>query len=83
MEQNGLLEAQEQIVSHILLMEPHGLPLLLELLSLQVNATQSHGVEHDGLLEEMEQINSRILLMVKRGMHLLLEMVYLHNTASQ
>jgi hypothetical protein len=71
-----LLEVEEQLHSHILLMATHGSHHLLVMLLLQVNVTHSLQMGHYGWLEVKETIASRIHPMESTGMRPLLEMRY-------
>jgi hypothetical protein len=73
MGQNGSLEVNITINSHILPMESRGLGQLLEMRFLQKLVEQSHGMEHYGSLEAGITIGSRIQPMGKHGLRPLLE----------
>jgi hypothetical protein len=74
MEHDGSLEVKEQINSHILPMESHGLHRLLEMRYLHLSASQWRGMAHDGSQEAQEQISLRIRPMESHGRHPLLGM---------
>jgi hypothetical protein len=63
-------------------MESTGPDLLLGMGSLQVLATQSHGMGQNGSLEVVEPINSRIHPMESTGLSRNLEMAFLQKPAT-
>jgi hypothetical protein len=76
-----LLEVEEQLHSHILLMATHGSHHLLVMLLLQLNVTHSLQMVHYGLLEVKETIASRIHPMESTGMRPLLGTRYFQTHA--